>query len=80
MKMLKPSLTNDMSRYKRAAASLPGTSISGEEAQSLMEASMFIAESNKVLFDVITKFSDVFGKSGPIDMLEFSSRMGGAHP
>jgi hypothetical protein len=71
MKMLKPSLTNDMSRYKRAAASLPGTSISGEEAQSLMEASMFIAESNKVLFDVITKFSDVFGKSGPIDMLNF---------
>jgi hypothetical protein len=76
MKMLKPSLTNDMSRYKRCCASLatlgsPGASMSAEETQSLMEASMFIAESNKVLSEVIRLFSDTFGKTGPIDMVNF---------
>lgn len=71
MKMLKPSLTNDMSRYKRCCASLPGTSMSAEETQSLMEASMFIAESNKVIFEVIKQFSDTFGKGGAIDMVNF---------
>jgi hypothetical protein len=71
MKMLKPSLTNDMSRYKRCCASLPGNSMSAEETQSLMEASMFIAESNKVIFEVVKQFSDTFGKGGPIDMVNF---------
>ena len=72
LKMLKPSLTNDISRYKRCcAASLPGSSMSPEETQSLMEASMFIAEPNKVLFEVVKQFTDVFGSKGPVDMVNF---------
>lgn len=71
LKMLKPSLTNDMSRYKRCCASLPG-SLTAEETQSLMEASMFIAEQNKVLFEVVKQFSDAFGKrTESIDMINF---------
>jgi len=69
LKMLKPSLTNDISRYKRCCASLPGSGMSPAETQSLMEASMFIAESNKVLFEIVKQFTDAFGPKGPVDMV-----------